>query len=225
MSGRPSAVLFDFNGVLVDDEPIHFEAFRELLEAAGVKLEFAEYQRYLGYDDRSTFEAIFTSRDARPSEQELRRYVRAKQAAYLRRLGGRAPLFDGARELVLALRAAAVPLAIVSGARREEIKAILEPAGLLSEFGAIVAAADVGRGKPDPEGYRLALARLGLSASNGARGIALEDAPAGIVAARAAGLRCVAIASSCPPQALRAADRVARSLREIDPQELAGGRI
>ena len=222
----PAAILFDFNGVLVDDEPIHYQAFVEVLAPEGISLPLEDYQRYLGHDDRATFAGFLSERGRRVTDDQLRELVQRKQSAYLRLLGGGPRLFPGARELAEALHRLGIPLAIVSGARRVEIEPTLAACGLSALFSVVVAAEDVLSCKPDPEGYRLALRRLGAAERNGrCPGIALEDAPAGISAARAAGLRCIAVANSCPADRLQGADWVAASLAELDPAALAAGRI
>ena len=222
----PAAILFDFNGVLVDDESIHYQAFQQVLGPEGLALPLEEYQRYLGHDDRATFAGFLGLRGRRVTGDQLLELVQRKQEVYMRLLGNQPRLFLGARELVESLHLAGIPLAIVSGARRVEIEQILAAVGLLARFPIVVAAEDVRSGKPDPEGYRLALLKLGATRSNGrGPGIALEDAPAGVAAARAAGLRCIAVASSCPAAHLAAADRVAAALSEIDPEALIAGRF
>ena len=194
------AVLFDFNGVLVDDEDVHFEAFRRILEVLGVTISHEVYRRYLGFDDRGTIVALLAhyGRDGDVDDGELGRLVARKQRSYARLAGEHPRLGFGARALVLALRAAGARLAIVSGARRAEIDAVLDASSLRECFDAIVAAEDVTRGKPDPEGYRLARARLDAVAGRPLPAVAIEDAPAGLRAARDAGARCIGLATTCP---------------------------
>ncbi|HXU01701.1 MAG TPA: HAD family phosphatase, partial [Polyangia bacterium] len=157
-----TAVLFDFNGVLVDDEDVHFEAFRRTLAVYGVTIEHGVYRRFLGYDDRGTIVALLAHYDRRDAldDDGLARAVGDKQDLYAQLAGRHPRLGFGARALVEALRAAGARLAIVSGARRAEIDAVLDGTALRDCFDTVVAAEDVARGKPDPEGYRLARARL-----------------------------------------------------------------
>jgi HAD superfamily hydrolase (TIGR01509 family) len=217
-----TAVLFDFNGVLVDDEDVHFEAFRRTLAVLGITISHEIYRRYLGYDDRATIVALLDHHDRRAAcdDGELARAVARKQATYARLAGEHPRLGFGARALVRALRDAGARLAIVSGARRAEIDAVLDAAALRGDFEAVVAAEDVARGKPDPEGYRLALARLQAAAGTALDAVAIEDAPAGLRAARAAGLRCVGLATTCPADELGAADDVVASLAALDVARL-----
>src|SRR5262245_53445126 len=217
------AVLFDFNGVLVDDEDVHFEAFRCTLAAFGVTIDQPVYRRFLGFDDRGTIVALLAHYDRRDAvgDDGLARAVADKQDEYARLAGRHPRLGFGARALVQALRDAGARLAIVSGARRAEIDPVLDAAGLRGCFDVVVAAEDVTRGKPDPEGYRLARARLEASAGTPLDAVAIEDAPAGLRAARAAGIRCVGLATTCPAAELEGADEIAPSLAALDVARLA----
>ena len=216
------AVLFDFNGVLVDDEDVHFEAFRRILEVLGVTISHEIYRRYLGFDDRGTIVALLAhyGRGGDVDDGELGRLVARKQRSYARLAGQHPRLGFGARALVLALRAAGARLAIVSGARRAEIDAVLDASSLRECFDAIVAAEDVTRGKPDPEGYRLARARLETVAGTPLPAVAIEDAPAGLRAARDAGARCIGLATTCPAAELDGADEIIPSLAALDARAL-----
>jgi HAD superfamily hydrolase (TIGR01509 family) len=215
------AVLFDFNGVLVDDEDVHFEAFQRTFAALGVTITHEVYRRYLGFDDRRTILALLAHHDRpAPADADLARLVAEKQDCYARLAGRHPRLGAGARELVLALRAAGARLAIVSGARRAEIEAVLDAVSLRDCFDAVVAAEDVLRGKPDPESYRLARARLEAAAGSPLDAVAIEDAPAGLLAARAAGARCIGLATTCPPSELEGADEIVPSLAAIDARRL-----
>jgi len=202
-----AAILFDFNGVLVDDERLHWRAFREVLARLGIALPRALYNaHYLAFDDPTAFRAALRDAGWPPARRRravVGRLVRQKRLLF-RRLCARDGIgvSSGARRVVRAL-SAEVPLAVVSGAARLEVVGALRQAGLLHLFGAIVAAEDVRRCKPGPEGYKKALRRLGMAA--GAACIAVEDSPGGIAAARAAGLRTLGVATSyAAPALLRA---------------------
>ena len=215
------AVLFDFNGVLVDDEDVHFEAFRRTLSVFGVTISHEVYRRYLGYNDRRTLVALLEHYRTDLDDHALARAVDDKQAAYAQLAGQHPRLGFGARALVRALREAGARLAIVSGARRLEIDAVLDACALRDTFDVVVAAEDVTRGKPDPECYRVARSRLEAAAGAPLDAVAIEDAPAGLRAARAAGLRCVGLATTCPAAELDGADTIVSSLAELDPSRLA----
>jgi beta-phosphoglucomutase len=221
------SVLFDFDGVLVDSEEHHWRAFRQTLAAGGISLPRALYdRRYLAFDDRTALAAMLRDaggpgRESQPSRSRIEALLRRKRAAYLRLIGGRLRVARPAAELVRALRRR-VPLAIVSGARRKEILAALRRGGVAREFRVIVTAEDVKRSKPDPEGYLLALRRLDLDSGEGS--VAIEDSPGGILAARAAGLRVLGIATSYPPRTLRhaGATRVARGIADLTARSILG---
>jgi HAD superfamily hydrolase (TIGR01509 family) len=213
------AVLFDFNGVLVDDETFHWRAFREVLAPFGVRLTRFRYNaRYLVYDDVNALKAIL--HDARLDEAPLGRLLRRKRHIYAR-LARRVRIEPGAVRLVLAL-ARRVPIAIVSGAARQEVAAVLGRARLTRLFSAVVTAEDVGRPKPWPDGYRLALRRLGLRSGRGC--VAIEDSPGGVRAARAAGLTVVGVATTFAPSSLRraGATSILRRLAAIEVKDLLG---
>ncbi len=223
--GGPRAVLFDFDGVLVETEEHHWGAFREVLAPLGIDLPRPVYdRRYLAFDDRTALRAML--RDGldgrrRPGGADLDALVRRKRAAYDRRCGTRLKV-DGKAAALLRTVSRRVPVAIVSGAARREIETALRRGRVTGAIRIIVAAEDVRRCKPDPEGYRLALARLG---SESAASIAVEDSPGGIRAARAAGLRVIGVASSYPARALRraGASRVVPSIDDLEARALLGG--
>jgi len=222
------ALVFDFNGILVDDEPLHFALFRRVLGEEGVDLSRDDYYgRYLGFDDRGCFAAALgAAAESCPSER-LARLI-ARKAAYYREEIRRAgcPIFPGAAELVREAAAAGLTLALVSGALRDEVVGGLERAGIAALFKRLVAADDVLRGKPDPEGYALALAALNAAPPLPARLIhphecvAIEDSPAGLAAAAACGLRTLGVAQTFPAAALAQADAVIEKLEGFGLRDL-----
>lgn len=211
------AVLFDFNGVLVDDEPIHLEAFQRVLGEEGITLTAEDYYgKYLGHDDRSCFAAVL---GAAPVPR-LMRLIARKSSYYQERIRERGyPLFPGAVELVRELAAAGRMLGIVSGALRDQVEGALRQSGLRNVFKVLITAEDVAEGKPDPEGYLRALEALNSVPPLPERLIhphevlAVEDSPAGLAAAAEAGLVTLGVAHSYPAARLQGADAVAGSLR------------
>jgi beta-phosphoglucomutase len=216
------AVLFDFNGVIIDDEQLHFRAFATVLDELGLSLtERAYFGDYLALDDKGLFVAVLAEqRGEAPRADETARLVQRKAEAYLRLLEGRIRLFPGVVELVRDL-APVLALAINSGALRPEIDIVLAWAELTDCFAAIVSAEEVQACKPDPEGYLLALERLrrarpDLADLAAEHCLVIEDAPSGIRAARSAGMRCLAVANSRAPQDLAEADWVRPTLQGLD---------
>jgi beta-phosphoglucomutase len=217
------AVLFDFNGVLVDDEPIHLEAFQRVLGEEGISLTAEDYYgHYLGLDDRSCLAAVLAAAGEQPTVPRLMRLLTRKSAYYQERIRGRGyPLFPGAEELVREFAAAGRMLGIVSGALRDEVEGALRQSGLRSLFKVMITAEDVAEGKPDPEGYLRALEGLNSIPPLPERLIhphevlAVEDSPAGLAAAAEVGFATLAVAQSRPAERLRGADAVAASLKGL----------
>jgi len=205
------AVIFDFNGVLVDDEHVHFDLFREALAAEGVALGESTYRdRYLGYDDRGCFAAALADagRPAPPARVDA--LIARKAARYAEVAGAQLRFFPAAAESLAAL-ARSRPVAICSGALRAEIEYALGRLEVRDRVGSITSAEDTARCKPDPEGYLVALGRLreGVPGLAAAECLAIEDSLAGIAAARAAGMAAVGVANTYPRDDLAAAGALA----------------
>jgi len=210
------AVIFDFNGVIMDDEHLHCASFIEVFAEDGMTVDEATYYaRYLGLDDRGCTEKVLADHGR---TAEVWPIVERKAVIYMRMIADGFRVFDGAPELVRAC-AARAPIAIASGARRNEIEVVLERADLRACFGAIVSADEMKRGKPDPEGYLAAAAALGIDP---AECTVIEDAPNGIEAAHRAGMRCFAVATSRDAAQLGDADRIFASVAEISVDALLG---
>jgi len=213
------ALIFDFDGVVADSESIHFATFRRVLESRGYKLTPEDYYtRYIGYNDHDAFLEAIGVQGGSTAEADIAEMTARKTAMVKRAFAESIQPLPGAVELIRSAVAAGVPVAVCSGALREEIELASRKIGVLESFTVIVAAQDVRRGKPHPEGYELARGRL--SAATGrkiaaARCVAVEDAPAGIDAARGAGMRVLAVTNSYPASALKAADRVVGSLKDV----------
>jgi beta-phosphoglucomutase-like phosphatase (HAD superfamily) len=200
--------IFDFNGVLVDDESVHLAAFREVLRPLGVAIDDATYaERYLGFDDAGAFRAMLTDAGKPPSDAEVARLIAAKKPVYMELIADSLVIFEGAADIVRR-RAKLGPVGIVSGALRDEIEHALRIMGVRDQVAFIVAAEDTTRCKPDPEGYVLgarALLDCALPGEAMKSPIVIEDSVAGIKAAKAAGLAVAAVAHSYPEAELLAA--------------------
>lgn len=222
------AVVFDFNGVLVDDEPVHLAVFQRVLGEEGIALDREEYlARHLGHDDRTVFAAVLAERGEEAGPGRLARLIARKSAYYqehVRRHGY--PFFPGAAELVAAAAERGWVLALVSGALRDEVDGALAAAGLAGRFRVVVTAEDVPAGKPDPAGYLLAIAGMNSRPPLPDRLIhphevlAVEDSPAGLEAAAAAGFVTLALAHSGPAERLAAAGAVLPSIAGLTPEGL-----
>jgi beta-phosphoglucomutase len=214
------ATFFDFNGVLVNDEVVHFETFREVLSGLGVELSEHDYlHKYLGFDDAGAFRAILHDAGRTLTEGQLAELIEAKRPLYMRRARASLPTFAGAAELVTR-RAAAGPALVVSGALRDEIELGLEVLGVSSAILAIVSAEDTRACKPDPEGYLLGIRYLSERGhgESAVRGLVIEDSLAGVEAAKAARLPCVGVSHTYNEGELltAGADAVAAKLSDID---------
>ncbi len=212
-----SPTLFDFNGVLVDDESVHLAAFREVVRPLGIVIDDATYaDRYLGFDDAGAFRAMLTDAGQSASDEDVARLIAAKKPLYMELIGDSLVVFEGAPELVRR-RAMLGPVGIESGDLRDEIEHALRVMGVRDVIAFIVSAEDTQRCKPDPEGYLLGRRAVQQHTGRGSGAVAIEDSIAGIEAARAAGLRCAAVAHSYAAEKLRAAgaDVVVQRLIEL----------
>ncbi len=222
----PDAVLFDFDGVIVDTEPLHFRAFAEVFAPMGIPVSWEEYlDTYVGFDDRGVFAGALRRAGRTAGGEEVGRFLAAKAEAFARaaRESGLRP-YPGVAELLAEIGGRGVPCGLCSGALPGDIGPILEATALAGAFEVIVTAADVPASKPDPACYRLAIDRLRTHHAGrtirAARSLAIEDTAAGIEAARGAGLRVAAVATTCGRDALAGAAVVLRSLDRTDLQQL-----
>ena len=218
------ALIFDFDGVIVDSEPIHLKCYARVLERIGIALGRDEYYaRYVGFDDRGAFRAILAGRGRAADDEAIRALIAEKTVLVQEEFGGSARALPGAVELARAARDAGIPTAVCSGGLGKEIELAARRVGIWECFQVIVSAEDVSRGKPDPQGYRLALERLAALSGRALRperSVVIEDAPAGIDAARAAGARVLAVTNSYAAAALAQADRVVGSLAQVSVDSL-----
>src|SRR5262245_44442937 len=212
------AIVFDFDGVIANSEPLHFRGYRDVLETEGIELtEHDYYAHYLGFDDVGAFEAIGRRHGAAWNRERIRDLV-ARKAVRLEELERDVSvLFPGAADAVR--RASkAMPIAIASGARGDEIRRVLIREGLSSCFTAIVAAEDTPISKPAPDPYLRALALLARSLDAPLEApdcVAIEDSHWGLESARTAGMRTVAVTNTYAADLL-SADLTISSLHDMD---------
>lgn len=218
------AIIFDFDGVVADSEPIHFAVFQRVLGESGFFLSKDEYYaEYLGYDDKGCFAAFLTAHGHAASPATIEALVRRKAAAYMDYIRQHPVIFPGVQTFVhdAAMR---YRLAICSGALRHEIEFILEQAGIRNAFEHITSAEDVTHGKPNPEGFLHALHSLNrLSLADEVtpdQCLVIEDSIPGVRGAHAAGMKVLAVANTHAIEDLREADAVTRSLAEVKLTDL-----
>jgi beta-phosphoglucomutase len=214
---RLQAVVFDFDGVIADTEPLHLRAYQEMLGPEGIDLSREDYYaRYLGYDDVGLFQTLAADRGIALTAETIGTWVESKARIIERMLSSDEVLFPDARECAR-MFARHVPLAVASGALEPEIDRVLTHSGLRDCFKAIASASDGVRGKPAPDLYLLAMAKLKQTTTplDPACCIAIEDSHWGLEAARAAGLRCVAVTNTYPAAELTLAHLVVDRLSEL----------
>jgi beta-phosphoglucomutase len=214
-------IIFDINGVILNDEPLHFASMRDAVAHLGIAVTREEYWRdYLPLDDWNCLAAICAAHSFPITKNETEHILELKQQNYRRKLDGHFPVLPGAVRFV---RAAAqrYPLAIASGARRAEIEIVLRQTGLWASFRVVLAAEDFVRAKPHPESYLLALARLNESLSSAESPIqpeeclVIEDSVGGILGSRGAGMYCLAVTNTYPAEQLAGAHAVLPSLEGL----------
>jgi len=202
----PRAAVFDFNGTLSDDEPILFRIYETMFAAQGRPLTQRQYIDELAGHSEEEIIGSWLGRD-RPDFDE---HVAERIARYRAAVADGSTVYPEVRDAVR-FAAERVPVAIVSGAAREEIVPVVEAAGLAPLVGALVAADDVVEGKPHPEGYLRALELLG-DGIRPAEVLVFEDTEVGVAAAKAAGMYCVGITRTLGPARLAAADELVPEL-------------
>ncbi|MDQ6735311.1 MAG: HAD family phosphatase [Nitrospirota bacterium] len=218
------AIIFDFDGVIADSEPIHFAVFQRVLGEKGFFLSQEEYYAdYLGYDDKGCFAAFLALHGHPVTQETIDELVGRKAAAYFDYIKEHPVIFPGVCELIHEV-AMSHPLAVCSGALRHEIEFILEQAGIRKAFAHITSAEDVIHGKPNPEGFLHALAALNQHGADRFMTpdecLVIEDSLPGIRGAHAAGMKVLAVANTHRVEDLQEADAVTSSLADVKFPEL-----
>ncbi|MFA6133138.1 MAG: HAD family phosphatase [Phycisphaerae bacterium] len=213
------ALIFDFDGVVVDSEPIHLAGFREVLKDIGLALSNEDYYaKYLGYDDRDGFGTMARDNGVELSPSQLAQMIQRKTMLVQRAFVETIQPLPGAVPLIESVARAGVPVAVCSGALRTEIELASRTIGAWPHFSLIVSAEDVTAGKPDPQGYLLTVERLRQKLGkplSSERCVVIEDSPAGISAARAAGMKVLAVANSYHRSHLGQADAIVENLTQV----------
>jgi len=221
------AVVFDFDGVIVDSEPLHYKAFLQAAQGFGVNFDYLCYlDRYVGFDDRDGFRAMLTDapHPQAVDERKIIRLCEEKARAFESVVARGVEAIPGVLGLIDRIKAV-FPLAIASGATQRDIDPILSTLGLQGCFDPIITADHVTRSKPDPATYTLAI--QGLDKRMPDRHIqphhcvAIEDTPAGIESARRAGLMTLGLATTYTPDVLKDAHRVVRSVEGLTVEQLS----
>ena len=218
------AVIFDFDGVITDSEILHFRAFNAVLARHGFQLSKQEYYKnYLGMSDTDCYKTLIDEGRLGIVERQVPTLVQQKTKVFekLARTDGR--IIEGVREFLHTLSVSGIPIGICSGALRAEIELILDEAKLRDNFDVIVSAEEVARGKPDPEGFLLALRKLvdlwGEPVAPESC-VVIEDSQWGLQAAEAADMHTVAVTNTYSADQLAGAERVVARLDELTMDDL-----
>jgi beta-phosphoglucomutase len=215
------AIVFDFDGVLVDSEPLHYQAFVMVGKGLGFEFDYDDYLlRFIGFDDRDAFRLILAEVGYNgDAERRIAELMRQKQQAFTALVKAGAPLIPGALPLARQAADAKIPVAIASGATTADIDLMLDAIDGRDPFEVIVSADMVEQSKPDPRTYALAYERLAAAHPDmklkPGLCLAIEDTAAGIASARGAGMMTLGLTTTGPAENLRDADRVVDSLEGV----------
>jgi beta-phosphoglucomutase family hydrolase len=204
-----SAILWDLDGVIVNSMEYHYEAYREVLAPRGKDLSREEYlQNLIGLRNYVILRRVLGAL----SDSEVRDLAEQKEEAFRRRVKGNVKALPGAEQLARRAKEAGLKQAIVSSTPCANIEVMLKSLELWELFDAIVGEEDATRGKPDPEGFLIAAEQLEVPPE---QCVVIEDAPEGIAAGKAGGMRCIGVATTRPPERLSEADLVVESLEDV----------
>ncbi len=215
------AIIFDFNGVISNDEPIHLRMFQKVLREEGIRLTAKEYYKhYLAFDDKNCFKKIFLKNRKSTPSSKIQELIERKAKYYEAYIENHRVIFTGAKKWILKF-ARLYPLAIASAARGHEIRWILKKEKLLKKFKIIVGAEDTKKSKPDPESYLLALKKLNrFKKILPSECLIIEDSIAGIEGAHRAGIKCLALAHTYTKKELQKADLVFKGYEEMNLKKI-----
>lgn len=212
------AIIFDFDGVILDSEPLHYEACCHVLAPLGVTLTYKEYvEKYLGLSDKDMFPKLMQSKNYSFSAEEMNGLIHKKVTTYMNMISSRdqLPLVADFEQFLFQIVSQVKQVAICSGSTKSEITAVLSrvrEGKLQSYFNTIVTSEDVKLGKPSPEGYLLTAQRLNISPN---RCLAIEDAPHGVKAAKEAGMCVIGLLTTYEKHQLSHADKIATGFKQL----------
>lgn len=219
------AVFFDFNGVIVDDEPLHFELFQKIMAEEGVELTRERYyEQYLGMDDFGCLKQASKDLGKPFSEDQIETLIRRKAEYYQKEISANPPFVPGALDVLQGLGKTHY-LAIVSGALRSEIEMLLKLGGAATAVSVIVAAGEVTRGKPHPDGYQAAMELLNRDYVASSERLlpeeclAIEDSHWGVESAHGAGMACVGVTTTYPEEALQGVLFCLKDFKNLSAEE------
>jgi beta-phosphoglucomutase len=219
------AVIFDFDGVIADTEPLHFKAYNQVLGRYGMEIsKQVYYSEYLGYTDNDCFEIIKKANPDKLGKTTVKSLVGQKSGAYLEIIKDQSCIIDYVADFLRLLTVNNLATAICSGGLRNEIETVLLQARLNDFFEVIVSADEVKKGKPDPQGFNIALqmliSRHPAKTIKAADCVVIEDSHWGLEAAEAAGMHTVAVTNSYKKDELSMADLVVSNLGQLTIEDL-----
>lgn len=222
------AILMDFNGIIIDDEPIQMKAYQEVLKNEGIELTEAEYYECMGMNDEIFLHEAYRRAGREPETNKFLELTTLKTQRWRDSISNEIPLFPDVEHFIRKMENF-FALGIVSMARREEVEYVLEQTGLKDAFMTVVTAEDVSTCKPDPECYRTGFRLVDIARTNVGRNpivheecLVIEDSPQGVRAAKAADLKALGITNTVDEKALRdaGADSVSKFLRDWMPESI-----
>jgi beta-phosphoglucomutase len=217
------AVIFDFDGVITDSEMLHLKAFNEALDSYGINITKEDYyNEYLGLTDRDLLKTLNEKGILKIQANQLGKILQQKKLIFAKLAQSESKIIGGVEEFLQMLEENKIPMAICSGALLGEIELILNQTGLRKYFEIIVSAQDVKKGKPDPEGFVLTLKKLKENNPEilPQDCIVIEDSRWGLEAAKAAGMKTVAVTNSYDEKELSTADKITDNLSKLTLSEL-----
>lgn len=222
------AILMDFNGIIINDEPLQMKAYQEILKDEGIDLTEEQYYSCMGMNDKTFIESIYKLSKKEIPADKAERFITQKTAKWRNMIDKEIPLFDGVENFIRKMEKE-FALGVVSMGRREEIEYVLEKIGLRDRFSSIVSAEDVTTCKPDPECYLTGFNEVDAARTRGGHHpithgecLVIEDAPPGIVAGKRAGLKTLGVTNTVSEEVLReaGADSVTPSLYDWMPDSV-----
>ena len=214
-----NAVIFDFDGVILDSEGLHFKIFNQVLERYKIFVTWEDYQkRYIGYNDEDALKIIFKNNKKRVNKKIIDELITRKAVLFEESVHNNgAEVFPGVVELIKSIPVK-LPIGLCSGALRSDIVPVLKNLKIKRFFKSIVTAEDTKKSKPYPDPYLLSLKNLNIQ--DPSKTIAIEDTPAGINSAKEAGMKVLAVTNTFSSGYLYEADAIASSLSEVNRKTL-----
>lgn len=220
------AILLDFNGIIINDEPIQMKAYQEILKNEGIDLTEENYYASMGMNDKIFVENAYKMADKKIEANKILEITQAKTQKWREIIADEIPIFEGVENFIKKMVHGDIALGIVSMAKREEIEYVLERTGLRENFMTIISAEDCENCKPDPEVFYKGFNSLDAVRTSTGRNpivhgecVVIEDSAAGVTGAKKAGMKTLGITNTVSESVLRkaGADAVSNNLNDWMP--------